>query len=88
MSYIAYPFFRPSIHGLMCGNVHILLPADIAVMKMIAISQRGRKRDFIDLFWYCTYTQDSLSNIMRRTIQQYPEQNHNINHFLKLPGRQ
>lgn len=82
MSFIAYPFFRPSTPPQMCGKVHILRPADIAVMKIIAISQRGRRRDFVDLYWYCT-NRESLSAVVRRVPHHYPEQQHNITHFLK-----
>src|SRR3989344_3926064 len=46
VSFIAYPFFKPSKPSLWYGAVHTLTPADIAVMKIIAVSQRGRKRDF------------------------------------------
>src|SRR3989344_6766044 len=50
VSFIAYPFFKPAEEGLNYGSVRILSPQDIAVMKIIAISQRGRKRDFVDLY--------------------------------------
>lgn len=62
ISFIAYPFFTASKDMLRYGFLHILLPHDIAAMKIIAISQRGRKRDFVDLYWYCT-NQKSLYEI-------------------------
>src|SRR5690348_4510188 len=52
VSFIAYPFFAPAERLLLQGAVRILTPPDIAVMKVIAISQRGRKRDFVDLYWF------------------------------------
>src|SRR3989344_3809923 len=51
ISFIAYPFFVPQQIPMNYGAVKILLPIDIAVMKVVAISQRGRKRDFFDLYW-------------------------------------
>lgn len=81
VSFIAYPFFEPSTKSIRCGNVRILMPEDIAAMKIIAISQRGRKRDFIDLYWYC-HNRESLKHVIERAIKQYP-QNHNIPHFFK-----
>lgn len=48
VSFLAYPFFVPSGPMVGCGNLRILPPRDIATMKVIAISQRGRKRDFLD----------------------------------------
>ncbi|MBI2410318.1 MAG: nucleotidyl transferase AbiEii/AbiGii toxin family protein [Candidatus Kerfeldbacteria bacterium] len=83
MSFISYPFFVPSREQLHCGSIRILLPKDIAVMKIIAISQRGRKRDFVDLYWYCTHQSDSLVNIIYRVLDQYPKEEHNLPHFLK-----
>lgn len=83
MSCIAYPFFHPSKKHLQCGTVRILLPEDIAVMKIIAISQRGKKRDFFDLYWYCHNRNDSLLNVLYRTLDRYPNQKHNVTHFVK-----
>jgi hypothetical protein len=82
MSLIAYPFFIPSKRRLRCGTVNILLPEDIATMKIVAISQRGRKRDFIDLYWYCK-NREPLQNIVLRAIKQYPSQKDNLVHILK-----
>lgn len=81
MSFIAYPYFSPSKEVLRCGTVRILPPKDIAVMKIMAISQRGRKRDFIDLYWYCIH-HESLGDIIARVFRQYP-QDHNTAHLIK-----
>lgn len=82
MSFIAYPFFRPSHSMLRCGYVRILAPEDIAAMKIVAVSQRGRKRDFVDLYWYCKH-REPLDLVILRAVRQYPGQQENINHFLK-----
>ena len=81
-SFITYPFFKPSRTRVHYGTISILTPADIAAMKIIAISQRGKKRDFIDLFWYCA-NEASLEEVMRSAIAQYPDKKHNIPHFFK-----
>jgi len=81
-SFIAYPFFQPSSKKLLCGRICILEPADIAVMKIIAISQRGKKRDFIDLYWYAC-NQEPLLPVIQRVARQYPGQRHNLPHFFK-----
>lgn len=82
VSFIAYPFFVPRAPKLQYGNVTVLAPEDIAVMKIVAVSQRGRKRDFIDLFWYCTY-RESLEAVLRRLPDQYPSVAHDYHHILK-----
>lgn len=82
MSLIAYPFFHPSGSFLRCGSVRVLLPKDIAAMKIVAISQRGRKRDFYDLYWYCS-EREPLHEVIWRAARQYPGQEKNIAHILK-----
>lgn len=81
MSFIAYHFFTPINSMRKQGTVSILAPLDIAVMKIIAISQRGRKRDFFDLYWICQNTQ-TLADILSRVHKQYSV-NQNIVHILK-----
>ena len=81
-SFIAYPFFKPSLNRIRCGNVNLLTPKDIAAMKIVAISQRGRKRDFLDLYWYCQ-NQEPLYDVISRAIHQYPGQDDNLHHILK-----
>jgi hypothetical protein len=82
ISFIAYPFFVPSKQVLRYGNLTILNARDIAVMKIIAISQRGRKRDFVDLYWYAT-NREPLAKIIQRVTRQFPGKKHNLSHFLK-----
>jgi len=55
---------------------------DVAVMKIIAISQRGKKRDFFDLYW-CAKNIESLQAIIERLPAQYPSVAHNYHHILK-----
>ncbi|MEK7627557.1 MAG: nucleotidyl transferase AbiEii/AbiGii toxin family protein [Patescibacteria group bacterium] len=81
MSLIAYPFFTPILPMRKHGTVSIIAPFDIAVMKIIAISQRGRKRDFFDLYWICQ-NMHPLHNILPKVNQQYSV-NQNIIHILK-----
>ncbi len=82
ISFIAYPFFVPNQSFIQYGSIKILQPLDIAVMKIIAISQRGRKRDFFDLYW-CAKNIESLENLMKRVKEQYPFVAHDYHHILK-----
>ena len=83
VSFIAYPFFRPSRAHVQCGAIRILLPDHIAAMKIIAVSQRGRKRDFVDLYWFSAVHGSSLLGVIERAVAQYPEQEHSSPHFIK-----
>ncbi len=82
VSLIAYPFFRPSGEKIKHGSISVLSQADVASMKIIAISQRGRKRDFYDLYWYCQ-NREQLYDVVLRSVNQYPGQSENINHIIK-----
>lgn len=82
VSFIAYPFFIPKQKMSMHGEIPVMNPIDIAVMKITAISQRGRKRDFFDLYW-CVHNVESLENTIRRLKEQYPLVAHDYHHILK-----
>ena len=82
VSFIAYPFFIPEEKFQSYGTVRVLDPRDIAVMKVIAISQRGKRRDFVDFYWYCN-NREPLADILRRLPKQYPTVAHNYHHILK-----
>ncbi len=82
VSFIAYPFFVPKQNFIQYGSIKILQPIDIAVMKIIAISQRGRKRDFFDVYW-CAKKIEPLENIIKRLPVQYPSVAHDLHHILK-----
>jgi Nucleotidyl transferase AbiEii toxin, Type IV TA system len=82
ISFIAYPFFVPDATPLQYGTIRVLDKRDIAVMKITAISQRGRKRDFFDLFW-CANNIESLETIITRLKKQYPSVAHEYHHILK-----
>ena len=82
VSFIAYPFFVTSKNVVRYGAVRVLEPRDIAVMKIIAISQRGRKRDFIDMYWYAKNV-EPISDVILRLHNQYPRIEHNYHHIIK-----
>ena len=82
VSFIVYPFFIPKQPLLRYGAIKILHPKDIAVMKIIAISQRGRKRDFVDLYWHIK-NRESFADILSRLPGQYPSVAHDYHHILK-----
>ncbi|GAI39212.1 unnamed protein product [marine sediment metagenome] len=55
---------------------------DIGCMKIDAISSRGMKRDFIDLFFICKEL-ISLKNILSLFKRKYKSVNYNMMHILK-----
>lgn len=51
-------------------------------MKIVAISQRGKKRDFFDLYWYVTH-RELLIDVLKRLPDQYPTVAHDFHHIMK-----
>ena len=81
ISLISYPFFTPNDPYIKINSVMMVSPADIAVMKIVAISQRGRKRDFYDLYWL-SLNGVPLRQSLEKTSRQYSVKQ-NFNHILK-----
>lgn len=81
MSFIAYPFFTPVGKIRKFGTISLLAIPDIAVMKIIAISQRGKKRDFFDLYWICQNVVSLQESIIKVDKQYNVRQN--PTHILK-----
>ena len=54
---------------------------DIACMKLNAISSRGSKKDFIDLYFICEKT--PLEKIFKLFAKKYKEVNFNMTHIFK-----
>ncbi len=82
ISFISYPYFVPKKMFIQYKSVSVLDSSDIAVMKIVAISQRGKKRDFFDLYWYIINC-ESLLDILQRVKAQYPDSKHNYHHIIK-----
>lgn len=82
ISFISYPYFVPKQPFIRYKNINILDAKDIAIMKIMAISQRGRKRDFFDLYWYLI-NKEPLVDVLKRVDNQYPNKEHNYHHIIK-----
>ncbi len=82
VSFLSYPLFYPARPFIKYKEINILDPMDVAVTKIITISQRGKKKDFFDLYW-CAKNIDSLENILNKLPQQYPSVAHNYYHIIK-----
>jgi hypothetical protein len=68
--YYSYPLIYPAIE---IDGILFASKQDIAAMKIIAISDRGTKRDFIDI--YFLIKEFSLKNIFNFVKQKYPDFN-------------
>lgn len=63
------------------GGVRLADERDIAAMKILAISDRGSKKDFVDLF--VLLKKYKLHDILEFFNEKYKEYNYNMLHILK-----
>jgi len=63
-------------------NVKLASTADIAAMKISAISTRGTKRDFVDLFFICE-KEYSLQEVLKFYQEKFKVWNHDLYHVYK-----
>ena len=81
LSFFAYPYpLLGSFHDL--WGIRVAGVLDLALMKLAAIGQRGRKRDFVDLYQICQsgYTLDEL---LRRMPEKFPNITYPSYHLLR-----
>jgi len=80
ISFLKYPykllFPTKEYNGVMLADER-----DIAAMKILAISDRGNRKDFVDLFMLLK--KYSLNNILGFFNEKYKEYNYNMLHILK-----
>jgi len=62
-------------------NISIASLLDIAIMKLAAISGRGSKKDFIDLYFLLAYFE--LSDLLKKFHLKFGKESANIYHLLK-----
>lgn len=63
-------------------NLKVVTPVDLALMKILAISERGTKRDFIDLYLLCRRVK-SLDEFLLLFQKKFGKYDFNIQHIIK-----
>jgi len=81
ISFFAYPY--PLLEEpILVDGVRVASLLDIALMKIVAIGQRGRMRDFVDLYFICR-AGCSLDELLRRISQKYATVSYPSYHLLR-----
>jgi hypothetical protein len=78
--YYGYPLLHPPItyRGLRIASL-----LDIALMKITAISQRGRRRDFVDFYFICRKQGFELDDLLKRIPDKYTTLSYPSYHLLR-----
>ena len=76
-----YPLIRPIVYTDRLPMVGLASIEDIAAMKMMAISQRGAKKDFYDLYCICQDCHFSLQDVFALLNSKYKNTNYNAAHI-------
>lgn len=81
ISFFTYPY--PLLEKpIIVDGVRVASLSDIALMKIVAIGQRGRMRDFVDLVFICRAGW-SLEELLRRIPQKYTTVSYPSYHLLR-----
>jgi hypothetical protein len=83
VTWLYYP--RPLLEPLISSDIPQLKVAsiiDIGLMKLIAASQRGAKKDFIDLY-VIAQNAFSLASLIERLPEKFPDTSINYYHIVK-----
>jgi hypothetical protein len=81
VSFLHYPY--PVLRRfLKYEGVAVSHPLDIALTKIIAIAQRGSRRDFVDLYWIC-HKGFTLPLLFKKIPQKYGKSNYSTYHLLR-----
>nr|AQS34470.1 hypothetical protein [uncultured bacterium] len=73
-----YPLLEPRVQW---KGIWISAKIDIACTKLITISARGNKKDFIDM--YFLLQENDLPTLFEKLKKKYPKANYNETHILK-----
>lgn len=81
VSFFAYPYpvLEPCVP---CEGAPVASLLDISLMKWIAVAQRGRKRDFVDLFFICQSGR-ALASLLKEIPRKFPEITYPAYHLLR-----
>jgi hypothetical protein len=81
VSFFTYPY--PLLGELAeLNHVAVAHLLDIALMKLIAVSQRGTKRDFVDLYFICQHGY-GLEDLLHRIPEKYHTVSYSSYHLLR-----
>lgn len=80
--YYPRPLLEPIIASTEMFNLQIASIEDIGTMKLIAASQRGAKKDFIDLYMI-EQSGVSLTSLIKRLPDKFPNSSINFYHIIK-----
>ena len=81
ISFFTYPY--PLLESpVICEGVQLASLLDIGLMKIAAIGQRGKKRDFIDLYFLCR-EQFTLLKLLSEMPRKFPNIEYPSYHLLR-----
>jgi hypothetical protein len=83
VSFIGYPYCLLKDKIDYQGFIKLADASDIAVMKIMAVSGRNTKKDFIDLFWHMQKAGINLSDVLDLVDKKYADIKYDRYHIFK-----
>lgn len=81
--YFPNELIEPKISTKEIAGLYIASIKDIAAMKLIAISQRGTKKDFFDLYYICNHFHMKIKEILELLEKKYSKDKINYLHVIQ-----
>ena len=85
LTFLYFPnkLLEPKIETQEIKGLYLASIKDIAIMKLIAISQRGTKKDFFDLYYICNNFDISIKEILELLDKKYEKNKINYIHIIQ-----
>lgn len=85
LTFLYFPneLVAPKVEVKEIAGLYLASVQDIAIMKLIAISQRGTKKDFFDLYYICNNFNIKIQDVLKMLNKKYEQNKINYSHIIQ-----
>lgn len=81
--YFPNKLVEPKVKVKEIDGLYLASIEDIAIMKLVAISQRGTKKDFFDLYYICNQFNIKIQDVLKMLNKKYDQNKINYSHIIQ-----
>lgn len=85
LTFLYFPnkLVEPKVKVKEIDGLYLASIEDIAIMKLVAISQRGTKKDFFDLYYICNQFNIKIQDVLKMLNKKYDQNKINYSHIIQ-----
>lgn len=85
LTFLYFPnkLVEPKVEVKEIDGLYLASIEDIAIMKLVAISQRGTKKDFFDLYYICNKFNIKIKDVLKMLDKKYDQNKINYSHIIQ-----